>query len=158
MSSADTFPSHAALPAAAFLASDDLPWVPSGTPGKSSKLLRILDGGRGFVELLRMEAGLAMPLHRHTGDVHVFQLEGHRLLGSGERIGPGDYVHEPAGNVDTWKVAGDAPMLALAIVHGEVEFIGPGGAVRSRADAATQHAEYVRHCEAHGLAVCALGG
>ena len=69
---------------------------PRNTPGKWSKPLRFL-GDRGFVELLRMSPGTVMPLHRHTGEVHVYQLTGQRQLCTGEILGPGDYVHEPAG-------------------------------------------------------------
>jgi 2,4'-dihydroxyacetophenone dioxygenase len=32
-----------------------------------------------------------------------------------------------------------------------VEFLGPGGEVRGRANAATQRAEYERHCAEQGL-------
>ncbi|HET9820140.1 MAG TPA: cupin domain-containing protein [Rhodanobacteraceae bacterium] len=141
------------LAAPAHLVADaDLPWVPSGTPGKSSKPLRFM-GERGFVEMLRMEPGTVMPLHRHTGEVHVLHLAGERLLSSGERVGPGDYVFEPAGNVDWWKVVGEETLVALVVVMGEVEFLGPGGEVRFTASAATQRTAYEKHCERNGLAV-----
>lgn len=138
---------------AAFVASDDLPWVPSETPGKSAKLLRVFDGECGFVELLRMEPGLTMPLHRHTGDVHVFHVAGHRELNSGECVGPGDYVYEPAGNVDWWRVVGDEPLLALAIVRGDVEFIDAQGVVHRRANATSLYADYERYCREVGLPI-----
>jgi quercetin dioxygenase-like cupin family protein len=51
-------------------------------------------GNRGFVELLRFEPRSFSPLHRHTGEVHAFNLEGSRKLCTGELIGPGDYVYE----------------------------------------------------------------
>ena len=85
------------------------PWVPSDTPGKSARLLRFLPDGAGFVELLRMEPGVAMPLHRHSGEIHAYNLSGSRQLCTGEVIGPGDYVFEPAGNTDWWRVVGDEP-------------------------------------------------
>ncbi len=87
-----------AIPSRA-VATADLPWVPASEPGKWAKPLRFL-GDRGFVELLRMSPGTVMPLHRHTGEVHVHQLTGQRQLCTGEIFGPGDYVHEPAGHVD----------------------------------------------------------
>ena len=49
---------------ARFSTTAHLPWIPSTTPGKSAKPLRFLPGGSGFVELLRMEPGVVMPLHR----------------------------------------------------------------------------------------------
>lgn len=130
----------------------DLPWVPSGTPGKAAMPLRFM-GDAGFVELLRMQPGTVMPLHRHTGEVHVLHLSGERLLGSGERVGPGDYVYEPAGNVDWWKVVGDEALVAFVVVMGKVEFFGPDGSVRYAADSAGQLAAYERYCAAHGIAV-----
>lgn len=140
-----------------FVGADDLPWIPSSSPGKWAKPLRFL-GDRGFVELLRMDPGVVMPLHRHTGEVHVLNLAGHRQLGTGETIGPGDYVHEPAGHVDWWKAVGDVQVIALAVVMGEVEFLGPDGAVRGVASLATQRAEYERFCREHGLPIRDLRG
>jgi quercetin dioxygenase-like cupin family protein len=138
---------------ARFSTNADLPWIPSATPGKSAKLLRVLADDRGFVELLRMEPGVVMPLHRHSGEIHAYNLSGSRQLCTGEIIGPGDYVYEPPGNVDWWKIVGDEPMVALAIVMGTVEFLGPDGAVRARASASTQLADYQRYCREQGLVV-----
>lgn len=139
-----------------FIASEEIPWVPEGE-GKWARPLRFL-GERGFVEVLRMQPGTVMPLHRHTGEVHVFQLSGHRQLNSGEIVGPGDYAHEPAGHVDWWKIVGEEEMVAFAVVMGDVEFIGPGGEVRAVANVATQRAAYERHCREHNLAVRDLAG
>ena len=139
------------------VATSDLPWIPADTPGKWSKPLRFL-GDRGFVELLRMSPGTVMPLHRHTGEVHVHQLTGQRQLCTGEILGPGDYVHEPAGHVDWWKIVGDEDCIAFVVVMGEVEFIGPGGEVRGRANVETQRAEYIKWCAEHGMAVRDLRG
>ena len=68
-------------------------------------------------------------------------------------VGPGDYVYEPPGNVDWWKIIGDEVMVALVVVMGEVEFLGPGGRVRGRASAATQRAEYESWCLQHGVPI-----
>lgn len=128
-------------------------WIPSATPGKSSRPLRFFADDRGFVELLRMEPGVVMPLHRHSGEIHAYNLTGTRKLCTGELIGPGDYVYEPPGNVDWWKIVGDEPMIAMVIVMGTVEFLGPGGIVTARASASTQLAEYESYCRTNGLAV-----
>ncbi len=135
------------------VASTDLPWIPSDTPGKSAKPLRFLDDGRGFVELLLMQPGCVMPLHRHSGEVHAYNLSGQRKLCTGELIGPGDYVHEPAGNTDWWKIVGDDPMLALVVVYGQVDFLHADGSLRYSVDAHTQRAGYERHCREHGLQI-----
>lgn len=131
--------------------SERLPWIPASTPGKWSKPLRFFADDRGFVELLRMDPGVTMPLHRHSGEIHAWNLCGKRQLCTGEVIGPGDYVYEPPGNADWWKIVGDEPMTAFIVVMGTVEFLGPGGAVRSRASAATQLAEYQRYCRDNGI-------
>lgn len=134
------------------------PWVASGTPGKSARLLRFLPKGEGFVELLRMEPGVAMPLHRHSGEIHAYNVAGSRQLCTGEIIGPGDYVYEPSGNTDWWRVVGGEPLLALVVVRGKVDFLAADGSVRHTADANTQREELWRHCQAHGLAMPDLEG
>jgi 2,4'-dihydroxyacetophenone dioxygenase len=135
---------------------DELPWVPSPVPGKSSRPLRFLHGDRGFVELLRMEPGVAMPPHRHTGETHAFNLSGRRRLDTGAVIGPGDYVYEPAGTIDSWAVIGDEPLVALVVVMGEVEDLAPDGSVRGRANAASRRREYADYCKARRIAMLDL--
>ena len=132
-------------------AAAELPWVLSGTPGKSAKLLRFLPDDRGFVELLRMEPGVVMPLHRHTGEIHAYNLTGSRQLCTGEIVRAGDYVYEPNGNTDWWKIVGEETMLALVVVIGKVEFLDAEGRVTATADAASQRAELERHCLQMGL-------
>jgi quercetin dioxygenase-like cupin family protein len=134
----------------------DLPWVPSPLPGKSSRPLRFLRGNRGFVELLRMEPGVAMPPHRHTGETHAFNLSGSRRLDTGEIVGPGDYVYEPPGNVDSWEVVGEEPLLALVVVMGEVEDLAPDGSVRGVANTESRRREYADYCRAQGIAMLDL--
>ena len=139
-------PAHHVIPEA-------VPWIPSGTPGKSSKPLCFMPDSRGFVELLRMEPGIVMPLHRHTGEVHAWNLSGYRRLCTGELIGPGDYVYELPGNTDWWKIEGDQTMVALVVVMGEVEFLHADGRIRSVATAAHQFREYSDFCRANGLRI-----
>lgn len=145
----------AGLPARTALEAD-AHWIPEGD-GKWSRPLRFLAGGRGFVELMRLAPGVALPLHRHTGEVHAFNLAGYRRLASGETIGPGDYVHEPAGNVDAWQAVGTTQLLVFVVVMGAVEFLAPDGTVTRRVTAATQLAAYRQYCERAGLAPLALG-
>lgn len=132
-----------------------IPWVPL-PGGKSFKPLRFLSGNRGFVELLRLEPGSEISTHRHTGEVHAFNVEGSRELSSGEIIGPGQYVYEPAGNIDSWRVVGDAPLIVLVVVTGAVEYLSPGDSVTNVYTADTLLELYRRHCEEHGLEVLDL--
>jgi 2,4'-dihydroxyacetophenone dioxygenase len=79
----------------------DMPWIPSG-PGNSFRPLRFATDG--WSELMRVEPGHGVALHRHSGPVHAFNLAGkRRILGCGELVGPGDYVYEPGGMIDGWK-------------------------------------------------------
>jgi 2,4'-dihydroxyacetophenone dioxygenase len=51
--------------------------------------------------------------------VYAFNLEGSReLIDSGEVVGPGDYVYEPAGNADSWRVIGDEPCIVFIVTRG----------------------------------------
>jgi quercetin dioxygenase-like cupin family protein len=143
------------LVSARSIANNVVPWVPL-TDGKSFKPLRFLSGNRGFVELLRLEPGAAIPTHRHTGEVHAFNMQGSRQLGSGEIVGPGDYVYEPAGNVDSWKVVGDVPLVVLVVVSGAVEYLGPDDRVTSIYTADVLMEMYRRYCEANEIEVLEL--
>jgi quercetin dioxygenase-like cupin family protein len=137
------------------VAAGDTPWV-TLSAGKAFKPLRFLRDDRGFVELLRLQPGEGIALHRHTGEVHAFNLQGSRELGTGEVIGPGGYVYEPAGNVDSWKVVGDTPLIVFVAVMGAVEYVDGDGAVTSRYTASRLLELYRRHCEANDLDVLDL--
>ncbi len=54
----------------------------------------------------RLSPGTRLGLHRHTGEVHALTLAGERRLNDGRVVRPGDYIHEPAGNVDWWEATG----------------------------------------------------
>ena len=129
-----------------------VPWVPLGD-GRSFKPLRFLRDDRGFVELLRLEPGVAIPLHRHTGETHALNLEGTRELSTGEVIGPGDYVYEPEGNVDEWKVVGDVPLVVLVVVTGAVEYLDAKGNVTKRYTAQTLRDLYDEYCRSRGIGI-----
>jgi quercetin dioxygenase-like cupin family protein len=129
-----------------------VPWVPL-SPGKAFKPLRFLRDDRGFVELLRLDPGEEIALHRHTGEVHALNLEGSRQLCTGEIVGPGDYVYEPAGNVDSWKAVGDVPLVVHVVVMGAVEYLDADGRVTQRYTARTLSDLYDRYCRSRGIAI-----
>ena len=127
-----------------------IPWIALGE-GKSFKPLRFFRDDRGFAELLRIEPGTVIPLHRHTGEIHAFNLEGTRELCTGEVIRPGDYVYEPAGNVDTWKAVGDVPCIIFVTVGGAVEFLADDNSVERSVDGAALRERYREYCSQQGI-------
>ncbi len=136
--------------------SERMPWIPMGPPGLAFKPLRFFRDG--WMYLFRLEPGTRIPRHRHTGEVHGFNLSGRRqLLDTGEVIGPGTYVHEPAGNVDSWQVVGDEPVVLHITVRGAIEYLGDDGQVLKRVSSADRLETYRRWCQEHGeplLATC----
>ena len=133
-----------------------LPWIPLG-PGESFKPLRFYGNDRGRALLLRLEPGTVVPRHRHLGEVHGFNLSGQRQLDNGEVVGPGGYVYEPAGNVDSWKAVGDEPVIVHIISFGAMEYLGEGDQVLRRDTAASLREIYHRHCKERGIALLNLG-
>jgi len=131
------------------IAHDDF-WIPEGE-GKWSRPLRFLPGEAGWVELMRLAPGVRLGLHRHSGLVHAYNVQGHRRLCTGEDIGPGGYVLEPAGNVDWWEATGDEPLVVFVVVMGAVEYLAEDGRVLKRITARDRIDDYRRWCDAHGV-------
>lgn len=135
------------------VAGQSLPWIPIRA-GLSFKPLRFFPDLVGYVQLLRVEPGTLIERHRHAGEVHAYHLSGYRkLLGTGEVIGPGDYVYEPAGNVDSWTVVGDEPLIAFIVIWGAIEYLDEQGAVIKTASPATALENYRRYCQLTGTAM-----
>jgi 2,4'-dihydroxyacetophenone dioxygenase len=133
------------------LDSNSLDWVPLA-PGLSFKPLRFFPGDTGYQLLLRVEPGTTIPRHRHTGEVHAFNLTGRRrILTTGELVGPGTYVYEPTGNEDAWEAVGDEPCVIHLEANGRVEYLDDAGRVVRHTDAATARSAYLDWCSAQGL-------
>ncbi|HUR83475.1 MAG TPA: cupin domain-containing protein [Thermoanaerobaculia bacterium] len=120
---------------------DTIPWIPLA-PGESFKPLVFLPEDRGRALLLRLEPGTVVPWHRHTGEVHALNVSGRRRLHTGEIIGPGGYVYEPPGNVDTWSAVGDEPVVVHIVAYGAMEYLGKDGTVERTDTAASLRAIY----------------
>jgi hypothetical protein len=130
------------------LHTDEMAWIPTGG-GKSFRPLRF--EADGWSELMRLEPGSLVGLHRHTGEVHAYNLAGSRqILTTDELVGPGDYVYEPAGNTDSWQAIGDEPCIVHIKVVGAVEYLDESRTVTGKADSATQRAIYLAWCEQTG--------
>jgi quercetin dioxygenase-like cupin family protein len=101
---------------------------------------------------MRLEPGSAVALHRHTGEVHAFNIRGTReILGTGELVGPGGYVYEPAGTVDGWGAIGDEPCVVHIKVTGTIEYLDGSGQVTESVNADTQRAVYLAWCREHDV-------
>lgn len=126
---------------------EHLPWQPVG-PGFHLKVLRGGGDDDTRVLLLRVEPGTLIPLHRHTGEVHAYNLAGEReLVETGEVVGPGGYVYEPPGNVDSWRAVGREPAVVLVAVRGAMETLGEGGGVVSTSTTRSVTEGYARFLE-----------
>lgn len=137
---------------------DAIPWIPLG-PGESFKPLHFFPKDRGRILLLRLDPGTIAPRHRHLGEVHGFNLAGTRkLIESGEVIGPGGYVYEPAGNVDSWMAVGSVPVVVHIVAYGAVEYLGERDAVIKRDTPSSLLEIYRRYCDKNGIPLVDLGG
>jgi len=78
--------------------------------------------------LIRYPAGLQARSHRHTAAHTIVVLEG-QLLANGTVVGPGSYVHFPAGAVMHHAPAPGSSCLFVTIFHGpfDVYPIEPSG-------------------------------
>lgn len=123
-----------------------MPWIPL-SEGESFKPLRFLPDNDGRILLLRVEPGTVIPLHRHHGEVHAFNVSGSRkLIETGEIVGPGGYVFEPAGNIDSWMAVGDEPAIIHITAYGAMEMLSDGAGPQM-----TLREIYLQYCADQGL-------
>jgi quercetin dioxygenase-like cupin family protein len=135
-----------------------IPWIPLGT-GESFKPLRFLSNDRGRVLLLRLLPGTLVPRHRHLGEVHGYNVAGQRLLlETGEVVGPGGYVYEPAGNVDSWQAVGAEPVIVHITAFGAMEYLSEDGEVLRRDSPSSLRERYLSFCSENALTPLDLGG
>jgi quercetin dioxygenase-like cupin family protein len=122
---------------------DALPWQPV-SPGFHLKVVRgSSDDNDTCVLLLRLEPGTVIARHRHAGEIHALNLAGSReILDTGEVIGPGGYVYEPPGNVDSWRAIGDDPVIVFLTARGAIEYIDGRDQVLSRSTTASVSERY----------------
>ena len=124
-------------------------WIPEG-PGKWSLPLQFLADG-GWVELMRLEPGTKLTLHRHHGEVHGLNLQGRRRLDNGRIVAAGDYVYEPTGTVDSWEAVGDEVLVLHVVVRGDVDYVAADGQVQRHITTADVKAGYHAFCTERGL-------
>lgn len=130
-------------------------WMPL-EPGVWVRPLRF-DGEDRTLQL-KVDPGASIALHRHTGAVHAFNVSGRRELGDGGPVaGPGAYVYEPAGNVDSWRCVGDEACVVQITMNGRVEYLDANSEIASYTDTSKLRLQYLTWCRANGQAPLALG-
>ncbi len=142
------------VPVALHVGVDDVPWVPNpAVPGASMRLLQA-DIERGlYVTAGRLDAGIEVGIHRHTGAVHMFTLSGAWHYVEHEYVNrAGSYLYEPEGSVHTFAVLPDQGITeTLTVIYGETEYLDPNGNVFAVTNAATNLRSYYEACEAAGV-------
>jgi anti-sigma factor ChrR (cupin superfamily) len=133
---------------------DEQPWMPL-SPGISARPLRF--AGEERTLQLKIEPGVSVGRHRHTGAVHAFNVSGSRQLSTGEIAGPGAYVYEPAGNDDSWWCVGDEPCVVQITLSGRVVYVDEAGKELSFTDTAKLRQQYLDWCMSEGVEAKALG-
>ena len=142
------------LPLACHVGIDEVPWVPNpAVPGASMRLLQA-DVERGlYVTSGRLDAGIEVGIHRHTGAVHMFTLAGAwRYLEHDYINRAGSYLFEPAGSVHTFAVLPDQGITeTLSVIYGETEYLDTDGNITQVTNAATNLRAYYEACELAGV-------
>ena len=124
-------------------------WIPLRS-GVSFRPLHFTSGG--YALQLRVEPGTTIARHRHTGEVHALNLSGYReLVETQEVVGPGTYVYEPPGNVDSWRCVGDEPCVVQITLTGRIEYIADHGTDYDQSDAESARRTYLDWCRDEGV-------
>lgn len=76
----------------------DLRWQPHRVPRVEFAMLHKDQIRREIVCLVRAEAGVCYPLHRHAGAEEIFMLEGDLVI-NGEVYGVGDYIRSAPNSI-----------------------------------------------------------
>jgi anti-sigma factor ChrR (cupin superfamily) len=132
----------------------DLPWMPLGE-GVWARPLRFSGEARSLQ--LKVEPGVTIERHRHAGEVHAFNVSGHRRLDNGEIAGPGAYVYEPPGNEDAWTCVGDEPCIVQITMSGRLTYVGADGALLDFMDTQKMREQYLNWCRENGHEPRAIG-
>ncbi len=123
-------------------------WVPL-RQGVSFRPLRFASDGYSLQ--LRVEPGTTISRHRHTGEVHAYNIRGYReIIETSEIAGPGTYVYEPPGNLDSWRCVGDAACVVQINLKGRVEYLDENGTVVGFSDTHTARETYLNWCKDKG--------
>ena len=142
-----------AIPAAILRKEADLPMVKIG-PGVAIQLLQVDLDHNIRVTRARLDPGLRLRTHIHTGHVFAWTLSGTwKYIEYPEASEANSYLYEPAGSAHTLVVPEDSkePADVIFIVHGSNIELGAEGDYQGATDAATIARAYLRSCNELGL-------
>jgi ChrR Cupin-like domain len=86
------------LPSFIGVRSNELQWRPHRIPGVAIAIFHRDEIKREVVGLLRAEAGVCYPIHRHAEGEDIYMLRGDLIVGD-ETYGAGDYIRSEAGSI-----------------------------------------------------------
>lgn len=144
----------AGAPLSMHRAESELPFVPY-QEGVVFQLLQVNTETGLWVIRVRLDPGVTIQRHRHTGEVFAFTISGcWRYLEYPDLNAPGSYLYEPAGSIHTL----NAPATNTSItdvwfaIRGANLNLDANGNVESVLDAATVLEIYRALCKEQGLA------
>jgi quercetin dioxygenase-like cupin family protein len=130
-----------------------LPWVDAGG-GIELKVLRVSIATGVWVVRNRVQPGVELPTHKHTGQVEGFTIAGRWHYREYDFYSTaGSFIHEPAGSVHTLHVPEDNLHATdvLFVIEGALVNFDADGGVDSVVDGELTLAGYEALCEAGGL-------
>ena len=141
------------IPAAILRKEADLPMVKIGE-GVAIQLLQVDLDHNIRVLRARLDPGLRMRTHIHTGHVFAWTLSGTwKYIEYPESSEANSYLYEPAGSAHTLVVPPESkePADVIFIVHGSNIELGATGVFEGATDAVTIARAYLRSCKELGL-------
>ena len=132
---------------------DDLPWV-DGTGGIWFKMLRVDAASGVWVVSNRLQPGVRLQTHRHTGPVDGYTISGRwHYLEYDFYSTSGSYIREPAGSVHTLDVPADNDGITevVFVIEGALLNLAADGSVESVSDGPGTLAAYEALAEAQGF-------
>jgi 2,4'-dihydroxyacetophenone dioxygenase len=113
---------------------EQLPWIPWAMKGAYFKLLSADRASERFTLMIKLDKGIAAPMHRHVRAVEGLVLEGgfHYSDDPDRRFTAGCYLRENDGAVHQ-PVSPEGAVM-FAVFHGPVEGLDDEGRVTGRID------------------------
>jgi len=143
------------IPEALHRAHDEWPCVPCGDGGKTQLLQVDIEGGLWIVRT-KVEPGVTVQRHKHTGEVYAVTFAGAwKYLEYPETVNrAGSYLFEPAGSIHTLTTDVEGvteTMDTWVAIRGAKRNLDEAGEVESVTDAGSILQQYYDECAKAGL-------